>query len=730
MASTKIVFGYFVIPLLLFFLLTSHLVTTTSLNVSTLCIEEERVALLKIRKDLKDLSNCLSSWIGKDCCNWIGIECDNQTGHVLMLDLSYLTICTNNKHIYAWSPLGGEINPSLTDLKHLSQLDLSNNNFQGIPVPKFIGSLNMLSYLDLAAANFSGLVPPQLGNLSNLHYLDISGSSLSSMWVKDVSWLSTLSSLQYLYMGYVNFTNTSHVLFRALNMLPSLLELSLFFCNLVALPSSFPFKNITSLSKLRLSGNHFSSPIPSWLFNMREVTLLDLSSSSLRGPFPVLPSGNLYKLQYLDVSNNNLTGDMTEILEVLSSCNKSLTLLDLSLNQLTGKLPYIIGQFTNLHEFILSRNSFSGPIPASIENLSNLHDLVLSTNSLSGPIPTSIGNLSNLASLYFDGNMMNGEIPESIGQLTSLNTLNLLDNNWEGTMTNTHFKTLTNLSNLCVSSRNNSFSLKVTQDWIPPFKNLHYVEIRDCEVGPTFPNWLRNQMTLVLLILENVGISEEIPSWLYNISSQISELDLSHNKISGHLPEKLNLSSSGYSIVNLAFNQLTGSIPLWTNAAVLYLRNNLLSGTVPTNIGENMSYLLFLDLSNNSLSGSIPLSINRIQNLISLDLSNNYFTGEIPVFWMGMQSLRIIDLSNNTLSGGIPTSICSLPLLNILELSNKNLSADLAPIFQNCTSLKILSPGKNRLFGSIPKEINKNLPSLSELLLRGNKIGGSMLETM
>ncbi|KAG4925119.1 hypothetical protein JHK87_050659 [Glycine soja] len=60
----------------------------TSLNAaSTLCIKEERVTLLKFKKDLKDPHNCLSSWVGNDCCNWTGIECDNQTGHILKLDL-------------------------------------------------------------------------------------------------------------------------------------------------------------------------------------------------------------------------------------------------------------------------------------------------------------------------------------------------------------------------------------------------------------------------------------------------------------------------------------------------------------------------------------------------------------------------------------------------------------------------------------------------------------------
>ncbi|PNY07483.1 LRR receptor-like kinase resistance protein [Trifolium pratense] len=663
-------------------------------------MKEERVALLKVKKDLNDPSDYLSSWVGKDCCSWIGIQCDNQTGNILNLNLQ--------PDLLSPSPLGGKINPSLADLKHLSHLDLSRNDFEGIPIPEFIGSLRRLNYLDLSYANFSGRVPSQLGFLSNLHYLNIDDVT-RTLWVRDISWLSSLSSLQYLNMDGVNITDKPHQLFRSVNKMSSLLELHLSYCNLAYIPPSLPFLNITSLSVLDLSGNPFNSSIPSWLFNLSSLTELHLSDSSLTGLVPFTRGRHkLCKLEVLDLDFNDLTSDITEMIEALSCSNQSLRFLYLSDSQLTGKLPHSLGKFISLEDldlFIYSENSHTG---------------------VSGPIPTSIGNLSSLESLNLGNNMMNGTIPESIGKLTNLYTLNLLENYWEGTMTNIHLHNLTNLISLSLSSKHNSFALKVTNDWVPTFKDLSNVEISSCQVGPTFPNWLRDQNSLNEIILESAGISGKIPHWLYNMSSQISYLDLSHNNISGYFPKQMNFTSSNTPSIDFSFNRLKGSIPLWSGVSALYLKNNLLSGTIPTNIAKEMSQLSYLDLSNNYLNGRIPLSLNETQNLFYLDLSNNYLLGEVPEFSTSMQNLEIIDLSNNSLSGGIPTSICSLPSLYILELNNNNLSANLSSAFENCIQLQTLSLENNKFFGSIPNEISKNIPSLSELLLRGNTLTGSI----
>ena len=133
MASRKTTIPLLILLLSLFlkFLMVEALtINSNDSDLNMACIEVERKALPEFKHGLKDPSGRLSSWVGAVCCKWRGVDCNNQTGYVVKVDL--------RQHDFL--PLGGEISDSLLDLKHLTYLDLSLNDFQGIPIPNFLGS--------------------------------------------------------------------------------------------------------------------------------------------------------------------------------------------------------------------------------------------------------------------------------------------------------------------------------------------------------------------------------------------------------------------------------------------------------------------------------------------------------------------------------------------------------------------------------------------------------------
>ncbi|XP_042510859.1 receptor-like protein EIX2 [Macadamia integrifolia] len=659
-----------------------HVVGGLSTEITVSCIEGERQALLDFKAGLNDTSGRLSSWIGDDCCTWTGVSCNNMTGHVNKLDLRnplvFQKYYGSDGFPYSdidwdaarYTSLGGKISPSLLKLKHLNYLDLSINNFQGIHIPKFMGSLENLRYLNLSYAVFSGTIPPHLGNLSRLQYLDLQNTDPFSYYqttINNLQWVSGLSSLRYLNMNYVRFTGNW---IQAVTMLPpSLSELHLSSCELSEIPFSLPYANFTtSLLVLQLSWNNFYSSIPPWLFNnITSLIVLDLSWNNFEGPIPDtfantsslqnldishtnigdrIPTtlGNLCNLKSLDLSGcSGINGELTEYVNSLSTCNSnnSLERLDLSYTQLSGRIPSSIGDLSSLIELDLSSTQLSGPIPTSIGNLLSLTKLDLSSTQLSGRIPTSIGDLSSLIELDLLSTQLSGPIPTSIGNLLSLTKLDLSSTQLLGRI----------------------------------------------------PSSIGDLSSLIELHLFSMQLSGPIPSSIGNLSS-LTKLDLSSTQLSGRIPSSIGDLSSLIEL-DLSSTQLSGSIPAsignLSSLMGLYLFSTQLSSSIPASIG-NLSSLIGLYLFSTQLSGSIPASIGNLSSLRTLYLSETQITGPIPISIGRLSSLRDLDLSSNQIMDAtIPESIGELSELVYLRISNSSWRGVISEChFKNVKSLKTL----------------------------------------
>ncbi|CAO2165451.1 unnamed protein product [Urochloa humidicola] len=373
---------------------------------------------------------------------------------------------------------------------------------------------------------------------------------------------------------------------------------------------------------------------------------------------------------------------MAEFMDRLPTCTKSkLQVLDLSANNLTGRIPNWIDQWRNLS------------------------DLLLSANSLLGSIPLGIGKLVNLKRLYLANNQFNGSI------------------------TREHTANLKNLEELDLSYN----SLHINSNWSPTF-SLQYAYFARTNIGPRFPQWLKGQTSVTYLDISDAGIVDYLPAWFWRAFSEVKYLSMSSNQIKGRLPATLELLSSVH-MLDLSSNGFTGQVPkLPKSLEQVYISNNSLSGPLPRNFGAPM--LEEMVLSTNRINGTIPTYFCKLQYLQVLDLSENLLVGQLPLCSKGkdvkpnlktisesaLTRLSALMLYNNNLSGNFPELLQHNPQLTLLDLSHNTFCGELpAWIADKLPGLSYLLLRHNMFSGSIPLQLTQ-LGNLQLLDLAHNRI--------
>ncbi|KAJ4957719.1 hypothetical protein NE237_024830 [Protea cynaroides] len=429
----------------------------------------DKAALLAFRMAIKsDPNSVFSNWNeASDVCNFTKVKCDWWHHRVVTLMLGRTGICgrlspsiTNLTGVRNLFPsdnnLYGSIPPELASLRHVQRLWLDGNNLES-GIPESLSLLSNLFAIRLGTNNLTGTIPASIfSNCTALKYVDLSENSLTAKIPAEIGippdiWFIslytnylagnipvTLSNLSNLYLSDVenNFL-AGELPSKTVEKLQELGVLHLSLNNIVSHDSNTnlePF--FTSLTKcpslthleLTVMANHskYCKPLKSHAIELVKqpfewdsshigtdysLTLLDLSRNNLVGGIP--PTlGNLSQLFFLSLNNNQLSGAIPPEIGHYKYLNK----LDLSYNRLTGRIPQEISGLGEIRIFLnLSHNFLQGNLPLEISKMESVQELDLSANNLSGNIFPQLSNCIAVTLINVSHNCLEGQLPKSLG---------------------------------------------------------------------------------------------------------------------------------------------------------------------------------------------------------------------------------------------------------------------------------------------------------------------------
>uniref|UniRef100_Q949G8 HcrVf2 protein n=3 Tax=Malus TaxID=3749 RepID=Q949G8_9ROSA len=577
--------------------------------------------------------------------------------------------------------LTGQLPRSIQNMTGLTTLNLGGNEFNST-IPEWLYSLNNLESLLLFGNALRGEISSSIGNLKSLRHFDLSSNSISGPIPMS---LGNLSSLEKLYISENHFNGTFTEVIGQLKMLT---DLDISYNSLEGVVSEISFSNLIKLKHFVAKGNsftlktsrdwvppfqleilkldswHLGPEWPMWLRTQTQLKELSLSGTGISSTIPTWFWNLTFHVQYLNLSHNQLYGQIQNIVAGPSSA------VDLSSNQFTGALPIVP---TSLMWLDLSNSSFSGSVfhffcdrPDEPKQLGILR---LGNNFLTGKVPDCWMSWPSLAFLNLENNNLTGNVPMSMGYLDWLESLHLRNNHLYGEL----------------------------------------------------PHSLQNCTSLSVVDLSENGFSGSIPIWIGKSLSGLNVLNLRSNKFEGDIPNEVCYLKS-LQILDLAHNKLSGMIPrCFHNLSAMANFSQSFSptsfwGMVASGLTENAILV----------TKGMEMEYTKILGFVKgMDLSCNFMYGEIPEELTGLLALQYLNLSNNRFTGRIPSKIGSMAQLESLDFSMNQLDGEIPPSMTILTFLSHLNLSYNNLTGRIPE--STQLQSLDQSSFVGNELCGAPL---
>ncbi|KAI3908542.1 hypothetical protein MKX01_009344 [Papaver californicum] len=578
----------------------------------------------------------------------------------------------------------------LFNLRYLERLNLAGNYFfSDTPIPSGLDRLASLNYLNLSSPGFGGQIPIDISHMTKLVTLDLSVNP-------DLKTLPrNLTGLRELVLESVNISAEVPEFFAEFRNLTSL---NLKNCGLYG---KFP-KKILQLQTLRsldlMYNDLLQGSLPEFPLNglLQELVLHD---TSFAGELPY-SMGNLRFLSKLDFNGCYFNGSL---LASISKLNQ-LQYLDLSDNSLTGQLGiFSIGSSSQLRYLDLSNNQLHGRVPVSIFEFSELNTLSLGSN-----------NFSNSYIL---------DVP--FHKWRNLNYLDLSNIRLSINTTNANFALFPQMETLFLSS----CDLREFPTFLENQSQMFILDLLSNQIRGKIPNWMwkignKGHFSLIELNVSNNLLEDSDRPLLL----KYDRIDFHSNLLEGKNP----ISTPSAYFLDYSFNNFTSMISNISfnvsDALFFSISNNQISGEIPTSICEGNHYyyggngIEYLDPSNNKFSGQIlhcllsrrkkqltrnlPYTFPKSCELEKLDLNGNRLEGYLPRSLANCTTLKVLDVGNNGLMGNFPDQLGNMPQLRVLVLRSNKLYGPWGSKESECNfpMLQIIDVSFNNFSGIISKE--------------------------